>query len=239
MATEQFVDVTYRGLEIGSTVKLRELGPTTAYVELTTPMPVGTSLMIATDTGVTFGARVLRVQEQVAGAEHPPGMRIAAELEGAAADWWKPLVDSEDPVIPEPTVEVRAPADGSGDGGPAEAAGEAAEAAAEDAPAEAEEDAGVGGAPAAEPGEPKQKKSSRTQVMDVAEIQAAIAAGGDVADIEAAVPTPVEGRATDRMDAVDIEAIEADAAKKKDDDNGSGKKKKRRRRRRKKKDSGS
>jgi hypothetical protein len=99
---EAFVDVTYRGLEVGRRLKLTQVGPSTAYLEHGTPMPVGAQVELAVADGVTIPAVVLRVHEQVAGADQPPGMRLrAAGLDGAAAGWWQERVSCEDPVIPE------------------------------------------------------------------------------------------------------------------------------------------
>jgi hypothetical protein len=103
MAEEAFVDVAYRGLEVGRRLRLREVGPRTGYVEVGTPMPVGAGLVLRTDEGVSIAAVVIRVHEQVAGADMPPGMRIRTEeLDGAAAGWWQGLVSRGDPDIPEP-----------------------------------------------------------------------------------------------------------------------------------------
>lgn len=108
-AREAFVDVTYRGLEVGRRLKLREVGPSTAYVEHSTPMPVGSEVVIATDDGHAIPAVVVRVHEQVAGAEMAPGMRVRAlGLEGGAAAWWGYLVSGGDPQIPEPAVAPQA-----------------------------------------------------------------------------------------------------------------------------------
>jgi hypothetical protein len=103
MGHEAFVDVAYRGLEVGRRLRLREIGPRTAYVDVGTPMPVGAGLVIRTDDGLSIPAVVIRVHEQVAGNDMPPGMRIRTEeLEGAAAGWWRELVSRADPEIPEP-----------------------------------------------------------------------------------------------------------------------------------------
>lgn len=105
MAGEVFVDVTYRGLELGRRLKLREVGPSTAYLEHGTPMPVGSQVVLATDDGLAIPVVVVRVHEQVAGAEMPPGMRVqASDLDGPAASWWRDLVSREDPQIPEREV---------------------------------------------------------------------------------------------------------------------------------------
>lgn len=105
MAAEQFVNVTYRGLELGRRLRVSQFGPNTAYLEHPTPMPVGTELAMHTDEGFEVGVRVLRVQEQVAGAENPPGMRVAAAaLDDQAWAWWSGLVTASDPQIPEPML---------------------------------------------------------------------------------------------------------------------------------------
>jgi hypothetical protein len=106
MGQDVFVDVAYSGLEVGRRLKLREVGPRTAYLEHGTPMPVGAELMLRNGAGLAIPVVVIRVHEQVAGAEMPPGMRIKAEdLAGAAAEWWSGLVSRDDPEIPElPTV---------------------------------------------------------------------------------------------------------------------------------------
>lgn len=109
MGSEVFVDVTYRGLELGRRLKLREVGPSTAYLEHGTPMPVGSQVVLATDEGLAIPVTVVRVHEQVAGAEMPPGMRVqATALDGAAAGWWRELVSRDDPQIPESEVAMPA-----------------------------------------------------------------------------------------------------------------------------------
>jgi hypothetical protein len=86
-----FVDVSYRGLEVGRRLRMRDFAADRAYVELPTPMPVGTPLEIATDEGPRIAAVVARVHEQVGGSDQPPGMRITPALAGAgdAAAWWQ------------------------------------------------------------------------------------------------------------------------------------------------------
>jgi hypothetical protein len=94
--SESFVDVTYRGLSLGKRVRLTELRPTTGYLEVPQPMPVGTALAIDTDEKVQLDAVVIAIREQTAGADRSPGMVIRPKLEGAAAEWWTPRV-----VLPE------------------------------------------------------------------------------------------------------------------------------------------
>ncbi|MEO7731024.1 MAG: hypothetical protein ABIY55_08645 [Kofleriaceae bacterium] len=90
---ESFVDLTYRGLALGRRIKLTEVRPSTAFVELAAPMPVGTQVAIVTDDGLALDATVTWIHEQVAGAERTPGMIVAPMLSGeAAAAWWQARV---------------------------------------------------------------------------------------------------------------------------------------------------
>jgi hypothetical protein len=96
-----FVDLSYRGLALARRVKLTQLRPSTGYVEMPTPMPVGTQVAIATDDGVTMDAVVAEIHEQVAGSAHTPGMLVRPSLAGAVADWWKARVVEPDLPPPE------------------------------------------------------------------------------------------------------------------------------------------
>ena len=90
---ESFVDLTYRGLPLGRRIKLTQIRPSTAYLELPAPMPVGTRIAMATDDGVAIDAVVTQVHEQAAGSEQQPGMTIAPGFsEAAAVAWWKERV---------------------------------------------------------------------------------------------------------------------------------------------------
>ena len=94
---ESFVDLTYRGLALGRRIKLTEVRPSTAFVELAAPMPVGTHVAIATDDGFALDATVTWIHEQVAGAERTPGMIVAPVLAvEAAAAWWQARVTLPD-----------------------------------------------------------------------------------------------------------------------------------------------
>jgi hypothetical protein len=87
---ESFVDLTYRGLSLGRRLRLTQVRPTTGYVELPAPMPVGTPVAIATDDGAGFEATVIEIHEQVGGSERPPGMTVAPALATEAAEaWWR------------------------------------------------------------------------------------------------------------------------------------------------------
>jgi hypothetical protein len=97
---ESYVDLTYRGVSLGRRIKLTQVRPSSGYLELPAPMPVGTHVAVATDDGVTFDATVTWVHEQVAGSERVPGMVVAPELAvEAAASWWRARVAlaDEDP----------------------------------------------------------------------------------------------------------------------------------------------
>jgi hypothetical protein len=108
-SSEAFVDVTYRGLDAGRRLKLTDLGPETGYLEMARPLPVGARLALTTDEGCELKAVVVRVHEQVAGAELPPGMRIRlVDAEGEAAEWWSFRVGRSDPVIPAPAPPPKA-----------------------------------------------------------------------------------------------------------------------------------
>jgi hypothetical protein len=87
---ESFVDLTYRGLSLGRGIKLTQVRPSSGYLELAIPMPVGTHLAIATEEGVTFDATVSWVNEQVAGTDRAPGMVVVpAIVADPASSWWK------------------------------------------------------------------------------------------------------------------------------------------------------
>src|SRR5580765_5021395 len=79
---ESYVDLTYRGLPLGRRLKLTQVRPTTAYVELPAPMPVGTLIGILTDDTVALDAQVIAIHEQVSGSDQPPGMTLRPKLVG-------------------------------------------------------------------------------------------------------------------------------------------------------------
>jgi hypothetical protein len=96
--SDSFVDLSYRGLPLARRVKLTQVRPSSGYVEMPTPMPVGTSVAIASDDGVAIDAIVAEIHEQVGGATHVPGMLVKPALAGPAAEWWKARVTGADPV---------------------------------------------------------------------------------------------------------------------------------------------
>ncbi|MBP9087692.1 MAG: hypothetical protein KBG15_16335 [Kofleriaceae bacterium] len=86
---ESFVDLTYRGIELARRVKLTAVSASHGYLEVATPMPVGTEVAITTDENVRFTALVSEIHEQIAGATQAPGMRVAPSLlEADAQSWW-------------------------------------------------------------------------------------------------------------------------------------------------------
>ncbi|MGE5183129.1 MAG: hypothetical protein ACM31C_13755 [Acidobacteriota bacterium] len=100
---ESFVDLTYRGLSLGRRVKLSDVRPTTGYVEIPAPMPVGTPIGILTDDTVALDAVVVEIHEQVAGSDRPPGMVVKPKLDGdAAKEWWTRRVSLPEAVKPAP-----------------------------------------------------------------------------------------------------------------------------------------
>ncbi len=102
---ESFVDLTYRGLSLGRRVKLSDVRPTTGYVEIPAPMPVGTPIGILTDDTVALDAVVVEIREQVAGSDRAPGMVVKPKLDGdAAKDWWAKRVSLPEPVKPAPAM---------------------------------------------------------------------------------------------------------------------------------------
>ena len=91
--SESFVDLTYRGLAVGRRVKLTQMRPSTGYLELPTPMPVGTAIGIASDDGLLTSAIVTEIHEQVGGSEHAPGMLVKPALESdVVRTWWSSRV---------------------------------------------------------------------------------------------------------------------------------------------------
>jgi len=95
---DSFVDVTYRGLEVGRRLRMRDFTSDAAWVEAPSPMPVGTEVEVVLDNGARFHATVSRVHEQVGGGERPPGMRVRPALAGDLRAWWdRMLVESPAP----------------------------------------------------------------------------------------------------------------------------------------------
>jgi hypothetical protein len=94
---ESFVDLTYRGLSLGRRVRLSQVRPSTGYLELPAPMPVGSQIAITAEDGTAFDAVVTAIHEQVAGADRTPGMIVAPALaDEPAAVWWAARVSLPD-----------------------------------------------------------------------------------------------------------------------------------------------
>lgn len=94
---ESFVDLTYRGLSLGRRVRLSQVRPSTGYLELPAPMPVGSRIAIAAEDGTAFDAVVTAIHEQVAGSDRTPGMIVAPALAAEPATaWWAARVSLPD-----------------------------------------------------------------------------------------------------------------------------------------------
>ncbi len=112
--SEAFVDVTWRGLEVGKRIKLRAIHPGDGYIDHTTPMPVGSRLAIRTDEGVEIAVTVRRVHEQTGGVAETPGMEVVPVLEGAAAAWWQARAEAA-PVLAAAAAPTPPPAEAIAD----------------------------------------------------------------------------------------------------------------------------
>jgi hypothetical protein len=109
---ECFVDLTYRGLQLGRRVKLTQVRPSTGYLEIPAPMPVGTAIAIATDEGVVLEAIVTGIHEQVGGSDRTPGMTVAPVFDDTGAHpyrgagdpraWWRARVALPEEEAPAP-----------------------------------------------------------------------------------------------------------------------------------------
>ncbi|HEY4243754.1 MAG TPA: hypothetical protein VGM88_28270 [Kofleriaceae bacterium] len=100
--SETFVDLTYRGLPLARRVKLTQVRAASGYLEVPSPMPVGTAIVLFADEGLHVEAKVTAVHEQVGGSPTPPGMVVAPALAGAAGDWWaKRVTEADEPPVPE------------------------------------------------------------------------------------------------------------------------------------------
>jgi hypothetical protein len=107
---ESFVDLTYRGLLLGRRIRLTQIRPSTGYLELPAPMPVGAQIAITAEDGVAFDAIVTAIHEQISGSDRAPGMTVAPALgEAPAAAWWTSRV-----ALPEDESLRRRPVTASG-----------------------------------------------------------------------------------------------------------------------------
>lgn len=186
---ESFVDLTYRGLSLGRRIRLTQVRPSTGYVELPAPMPVGTSIAIAGDDGTGFEATVIEIHEQVTGSERPPGMTVAPALATEAAEaWWRARVtlDADGGARPRtttaggrtrpPTVRPRSHTAPAPPASPGRAAG------AETSAIAADLDARVAAAAGVAPRSDGDRSDMRTLVMPLHEVEALAAATGSEPD---------------------------------------------------------
>src|SRR5688572_24538068 len=117
--SESFVDLSYRGLALGKRIKLTQVRAAAGYLEVPAPMPVGTTIGIATDDGVLLEATVTEVREQVSGEGRPPGMVVKPKLEAdAARAWWKQRVSIKDEKMPAPSADGKVTVTGRRDAVP-------------------------------------------------------------------------------------------------------------------------
>jgi hypothetical protein len=176
-------------------------------LEVATPMPVGTEVVITTDEQVRFTASVSEIHEQIAGANHAPGMRVAPALVDASAQsWWAARTsitngsaDVKAAVTADPatasTADAARVAAATADAATA-AAATAATAAAATAAAATAAAATVAAAPAHETTRPAPRRSAEILAQVEAE---SLTAAHEVVD---------DGRRTVAMDAVDPALIE-------------------------------
>src|ERR1044071_7223832 len=94
---ESFVDLTYRGLSLGRRIRLTQIRPSSGYLELPAPMPVGSQIAVIADDGAVFDAIVTGIHEQISGSERVAGMTVSPALgDAAAAAWWTSRVQLPD-----------------------------------------------------------------------------------------------------------------------------------------------
>jgi hypothetical protein len=193
MAGETFVDVSYRGLELGRRHKLCEVGPTTAYLEYPTPMPVGSRLELLADGGVQLAVEVTRIHEQVAGAERSPGMRVKAPaLDERAASLWRSLVSVADPAPievatrpPEPIAASAAPIAEASDDDTTQVVAQIPAATAAAAAVEVE---GLPPEAPLPPGDEAAEADRRTEVMAAVDIEAIMAQATEPGEASGSIP---------------------------------------------------
>jgi hypothetical protein len=113
--SESFVDLSYRGLSLARRVKLTQVRQGSGYLELPTPMPVGTTIAITTDDGLALEATVTEIHEQVGGLDRAPGMLVTPRLDAAAEAWWQARAAAPPIALAPPEVDKAPPqADSAG-----------------------------------------------------------------------------------------------------------------------------
>lgn len=223
---ESFVDLTYRGLSLGRRVRLSQVRPSTGYLDLPAPMPVGSRIAIAAEDGTAFDAVVTAIHEQVAGSDRTPGMIVAPALAAEpAAVWWAARVSlpEDDALRPRtatgsgrsrpPTVRPRShttptpPPPGDATTG---------EATTDEVPTIISDlDARVAAAAGVAPRPDGDRNAMRTLVMPLSEIEALTAAStDDHSELDPAIAPPAgehavidDGRRTVIMQPVDPAAL--------------------------------
>ncbi|CAN5383107.1 hypothetical protein BH11MYX1_BH11MYX1_06730 [soil metagenome] len=105
-SSAHYVDLSYRGLVLGRRVKLTQVRPSTGYLELGAPMPVGTAIGLTAEDGTVIEATVTEVREQIANSDAVAGMTIRPRLEGQVAAWWKAKAELPDVVKVEAAPQI-------------------------------------------------------------------------------------------------------------------------------------
>ena len=106
--SESFVDLSYRGLSLGKRIKLTQVRPSTGFLEMPMPMPVGTTIGIATDEGLSLEATVAEVREHVTGAgDRLPGMVVRPKFDlDTVHGWWAQRVTLPELETPVPQADA-------------------------------------------------------------------------------------------------------------------------------------
>jgi hypothetical protein len=218
---ESFVDLTYRGLSLGRRIRLSQVRPSTGYLELPAPMPVGSQIAIVSDDGTAFDAVVTAIHEQVAGSDGTPGMTVAPALAAErAAAWWAARVS-----LPEDDALRLRATTAAGRSRPATVRPRSHTApmpsqdgrAADELPTIISDlDARVAAAAGVAPARPEGDRSAvATMVMPLAEIEALAAASGDPdpAIVQQTGEHAVidDGKRTMIMDSLELVALAPDA----------------------------
>jgi hypothetical protein len=181
---EVFVDLQVRGLPLASRVRLSQMDASLGYLELSTPMPVGT--MVSLDgAGPPLTAIVVEVHEQSAGVDRP-GMKIRPVLDAhVKVAWWaqtsgQPMTAASPEAASEPAL------------GPAASSEPAAALAPEPMATASAALAGSPPAPAAPPPEAVSSDAGEATVDSVVFIEAASEADASDA-VEVDSPEPPAG----------------------------------------------
>jgi len=96
-------------MELGTQLSMVRFTESEAYLEVSAPMPVGSTLVVTAADDVQVEVVVRRVYEQLTGAEREAGMIVRpSALEGAAKIWWNNQIieASEGASAPSDTIEM-------------------------------------------------------------------------------------------------------------------------------------